>query len=72
MNVVLVQLQQENNEHKKSINHKERKNRRVSQFFKIPGYTCLKFRVNDKTITVKYYKCFKLETKYYLPVKNVY
>lgn len=40
--VVLVQLQQEYNQYKEGIDHKERKNRRISQFFQISGYTGLK------------------------------
>lgn len=55
MKVVLVELQQKNNEHKKGINHYEREYRWVSQFFKIPGNTCLKFGEisNIKVITVR-------------------
>lgn len=42
VDVVLVQLQQEHNQHKQRVDHEERKHRRIAQFFEFGRDTCLK------------------------------
>lgn len=50
MDVVLVQLQQEHDQHEQRVYHKEREHGRVAQLFEIFSYTGLKVMLSNRVL----------------------
>lgn len=53
MDVVLVQLQQEHDQHEEGVYHEEREYRRVAQLFEIFSYTGLKVMLSNGDLNLK-------------------
>lgn len=50
MDVVLVQLQQEHDQHEQRVYHEEREHGRVAQLFEIFSYTGLKVMLSNRVL----------------------